>query len=98
MSGRLIQDLCADDAALRALIGRRVRYLGTVCEIIDVLLDEDLLILAAEEGTELQEDSYGRAHRKVPRHLSLRFRDTQGKPTHLWEDLVFLDGPPLGTS
>ena len=87
------QALVGDTKALRALIGRRVRYLGQAYEITDVVLDEDLIILSADEGSEVQEDSYGRAHRMVPRQQGLRFRDAEGHATNLWQDLEFLDGP-----
>jgi hypothetical protein len=92
MKQAALQKLIQDGRALRGLIGRQVRYLGQDYEITDILLDEDLMILSADEDSEVQEDSYGRAHRLVPRQQGLRFRDAEGHPTHLWEDLEFLDG------
>jgi hypothetical protein len=86
------QRLIQDAHALRSLIGRQVRYLGQLYEITDIVLDEDLMILSADEDSEVQEDSYGRAHRLVPRQQSLRFRDAEGHPTNLWQDLEFIDG------
>lgn len=94
MAQAALQRLIGDAQALRALIGRRVRYLDQDYEITDVLLDQDLIILSADEGSEVQEDSYGRAHRLVPRQQGLRFRDAEGHPTHLWQDMEFLDGSP----
>lgn len=93
MAGMPFERLVGDAKALRALIGRRVRYLDQAYEITDVVLDEDLIILSADEGSEVQEDSYGRAHRLVPRQQGLRFRDAEGHATHLWQDMEFLDGP-----
>jgi hypothetical protein len=89
-----LQKLIHDAQALRGLIGCRVRYLGQMYEITDIVLDEDLMILSADEDSEVQEDSYGRAHRMVPRQQSLRFRDAEGHPTNLWQDMEFLDGLP----
>lgn len=89
-----LQKLIGNAQALRALIGRQVRYLGQLYEITDIVLDEDLMILSADEDSEVQEDSYGRAHRLVPRQQNLRFRDAEGHPTNLWQDLEFLDGAP----
>jgi len=94
MSQAALQKLIQDVQALRGLIGRQVRYLGQLYEITDIVLDEDLMILSALDGSEVQEDSYGRAHRMVPRQQNLRFRDAEGHPTHLWQDLEFLDGSP----
>lgn len=93
LSNAALQALIDDEQAMRRLIGRRVRYLDEDYEVTDLVLDEDLIILSADEGTDVQEDSYGRAHRLVPRQQSLRFRDAEGKPTHIWEDVSFLDGP-----
>jgi len=92
VSDAALQALIDDEQAMRKLIGRRVRYMDEDYEVTDLVLDEDLIILSADEGTDVQEDSYGRAHRLVPRQQSLRFRDAEGKPTHIWEDVSFLDG------
>lgn len=91
-----LQKLMADAQALRGLIGSRVRYLDQLYIITDVMLDEDLMILSADEISEVQEDSYGRAHRLVPKQQSIRFRDAEGHPTHLWQDMEFLDISPSG--
>jgi hypothetical protein len=93
MSDSALQVLIEDECAMRRLIGRRVNYLEQPYEITDFVPDEDLLILSADNEEGMQEDSYGRAHRMVPKQQSLRFRDAEGNPTHVWEDLTFLDGP-----
>lgn len=93
MSDLVLQVLIEDREALLGLIGRRVRYLDCAYEITDLLDDEDLLVLSADEAADVQEDCYGRAHRMVPRQQNLRFRDAEGRPTHIWEELAFLDGP-----
>jgi len=96
MSDSALQGLIEDECAMRKLIGRRVTYLNQPYEIIDFVSDEDLIILSADKENGLQEDSYGRAHRLVPKQQSLRFRDAEGHPTHVWEELAFLDGPLHG--
>ena len=93
MSDSALQGLIEDAWAMRGLIGRQVSYLNQAYEITDVVPDEDLLILSADEEETLQEDSYGRASRMVPKQQSLRFRDAEGHPTHIWHELSFLDGP-----
>ncbi|MDQ6954192.1 MAG: hypothetical protein Q9M20_01965 [Mariprofundaceae bacterium] len=93
MSESGLQALVEDAQALRKLIGLRVQYMGRGYEITDLLIEDDLLILSSDDDVDLQEDSYGRAHRLVPRQHNLRFRDADGKATHIWEDMAFLDGP-----
>lgn len=93
MDHRRLQKLVSDPAALRGLVGRRVRYMQREYEIADMLPEEGLMILSSEETSDLQEDSYGRPHRLVPGRQSVHFRDAEGQPTHVWEDLSFLDGP-----
>jgi len=88
-----ITELTRNAEALRALVGRRVRYLGREYEISDLLFEDGLMILSSHESSEMQEDVYGRAHRLVPRQQRLRIRDAEGRPSHVWADLVFLDGP-----
>jgi len=92
MSESGLQALVGDMQALRKLIGLKVRYMGQAYEITDLLIEDDLLILSADNDVDLQEDSYGRAHRLVPRQHNLRFRDVDGQATHVWEDITFLDG------
>lgn len=93
MSDSALQGLIEDECAMRKLIGRRVHYLDQPYEITDFVPDEDLIILSADEEAALQEDSYGRASRMVPKQQPLRFRDAEGHPTHIWQELAFLDGP-----
>jgi len=93
MSDPALQGVVQDRDAMSALVGRQVRYLGEIYEITDIVFDEDMMILSAASGTEMQEDSYGRAHRRVPKVQNLRFRDASGHPTQAWEEVAFLDGP-----
>lgn len=93
MSESGLQALVENANALRQLIGRRVDYMGKTYEIVDLLIEDDLLILSGEDGTDMQEDSYGRANRLVPHQHSLCFRDADGHATHVWKELAFLDGP-----
>jgi len=81
------------EQSLQQLIGRRVRYMGKAYEVTDLLLEDGLLILSSNEGEDVQEDSYGRPHRMVPQQKNLRFRDADKQATHIWDDLIFLDGP-----
>ena len=96
MSDSPLQGLIEDERAMRLLIGRRVNYLEHAYEITDYVPDEDLIVLSADGEEDLQEDSYGRAHRMVPKQQALRFRDAEGHPTNVWEELSFLDGPLKG--
>lgn len=92
MSHQQLQALFSNLDDLRALVGRKVRYLNNDYEITDILADEDMLILSSRSDEDVQEDCYGRATRMVPKQLRLRFRDVEGKPTTIWEDFIFLDG------
>jgi len=92
MSDQRLQALFADIHALRKLVGREVRYLNEDYEITDVLADEDLLILSSRSAQDVQDDCFGRAHRMVPKQQRLRFRDTSGSPTSIWQEFTFLDG------
>jgi len=97
MSDPELQKLIEDVEALSRLIGRRVRYLGEEYEVCDLLPEEGLLILASDCGcSDVQEDSYGRPNRLVPKSHSLKFRDVEGHPTAIWDDIAFLDGPLQG--
>lgn len=96
MSDSALQGLIENESAMRGLIGRRVNYLSQIYEITDYVPEEDLLILSSDEEDGMQEDSYGRAHRMVPKQQSLRFRDAEGRPTYIWQELAFLDGPLQG--
>lgn len=92
MSHQQLQALFSNIDALRALVGRQVRYLGDDYQITDLLADEGMLILSSHSDDSVQEDCYGRATRMVPKQQRLRFRDTEGNPTAIWEDFSFLDG------
>jgi len=93
---RSLQHLVTDSAMLTQLIGRRVRYQQQEYEVTDLLADEGLLIISADHDSDVQEDSYGRANRLVPKRHNLKFRDADGEPTAIWDDLTFLDGPLAG--
>ncbi len=90
-----LQQLVEDHHALSGLIGKRVRYLGEEYEVADLLPDEGLMVLCSDDGTDVQEDSYGRPHRLVPKRQNLKFRDAEGAPSSIWNELAFLDGPLL---
>ncbi len=90
-----MQAMIEDNDALARLIGQRVRYLNEEYEVTDLLPEEGLLILSSDDGCDVQEDSYGRAHRLVPKRQNLKFRDAEGNPSTVWDELAFLDGPLL---
>jgi len=95
MAEAALQHLIENHDALSGLIGKRVRYLGEEYEVADLLPEEGLMILAADNGSDVQEDSYGRPHRLVPKRQNLKFRDAEGCPSSIWDELAFLDGPLL---
>ncbi|PIP02063.1 MAG: hypothetical protein COW18_06220 [Zetaproteobacteria bacterium CG12_big_fil_rev_8_21_14_0_65_54_13] len=82
--------------SLISLIGRRVRYLNEEYEVTDLLVEEGLMILSSADSEQVQDDSYGRPSRLVPKREQLRFRDAHGQSTSIWEELAFLDGPLPG--
>ena len=92
MSHQQLQALFSNLDDLRALVGRKVRYLNEDYEITDLLADEDMLVLSSRSNDAVQDDCYGRAHRMVPKQQRLRFRDPDGKPTTIWDEITFLDG------
>ena len=92
MSQPQLQALFSTPEALNALVGRKVRYLGDDFFICDLLPEEDMIVLASHCDKAVQDDSYGRAHRMVPKQHRLRFRDTDGNPTAIWDEIIFLDG------
>jgi len=92
MSQAQFQALFSTPDALHALVGRHVRYLGEDYVICDLLVDEDMLILASHCDKSVQDDSFGRATRMVPKQHRLQFRDTDGNPTSIWDEFIFLDG------
>jgi len=93
MGEQRLQVLIDDHAEMLRLIGRPVRYLDETYEVTDLLLEEGLLILSAELACDVQEDSFGRARRLVPKRQNLKFRDAEGHPSSIWDDISFLDGP-----
>jgi len=95
MADAALQNLIEDYDALSKLIGKRVRYLNEEYEVTDLLPAEGLMILSADDGSDVQEDSYGRPHRLVPKRQNLKFRDAEGCPSSIWDELAFLDGPIL---
>ncbi len=74
---------------LGALVGRRVQYEGRWYRVRDVLADEGVLLLEAEDADAVQEDSYGRAHRLIARTLEVRVRTPEGGPSEAWRRLAF---------
>ncbi|WP_051938070.1 hypothetical protein [Ghiorsea bivora] len=92
MGHQQLQALFSNLDDLRALVGRKVRYLNDDYEITDLLADEDMLVLSSRSDDVVQDDCYGRAHRMVPKQQRLRFRDPDGKPTAIWDEIIFLDG------
>ncbi len=95
MAESAMQALIDDYDALARLIGQRVRYLNEEYEVTDLLPEEGLLIISSDDGSDVQEDSYGRPHRLVPKRQNLKFRDAEGNPSSIWDELAFLDGPVL---
>jgi len=96
MTDAALQMMIGEPESLIRLIGQRVRYLDEEYEVTDLLIDEGLMILSSADCDQVQEDSYGRPSRLVPRSQQLRFRDAHGQPTSIWLELAFLDGPLLG--
>ena len=92
MSHQQLQALFSNLDDLRALVGRKVRYLDEDYCICDLLVEEDMLILSSHLNDTVQDDCYGRAHRIVPKQQRLRFRDADGNPTAIWDEIIFLDG------
>ncbi len=92
MSHQQLQALFSNPDDLYALVGRKVRYLSDDYEVTDILADEDMLVLSSRSDDVVQDDCYGRAHRMVPKQQRLRFRDPDGKPTAIWDEIIFLDG------
>jgi hypothetical protein len=92
MGHQRLQALFSNHDDLYTLIGRQVRYLGEDFFISDLLINEDMMILSSHYDKAVQDDSFGRATRLVPKQHRLKFRDTEGNPTVIWDDIVFLDG------
>lgn len=92
MSQSQLQTLFSNPDALQALVGRKIRYLDDEYYICDILMGEDMLILSSHDDKEVQDDSFGRATRMVPKQHNLKFRDAEGNPTAIWDEFIFLDG------
>lgn len=90
-----LQALINDKEALQALVGRPVRYAEQACHICDIIFEDNLLIISTQCCEDMQDDSYGRPRRKAPGYHSLHFRGEDGNPSHIWEELIFLDGNGL---
>ncbi len=96
MTNPILQNMVDDSEQMCLLIGRSVRYLDGEYEITDLLFDEGLVILSADQADDVQEDIYGRPSRLVPKRHHLHFRDPDGHPTGIWDEIAFLDGPISG--
>jgi len=93
MTDSALETMINKPETLICLIGQRVRYLDAEYEVTDLLVEEGLMILSSADCEDVQEDSYGRPSRMVPKREQLLFRDVHGQPTGIWDDLAFLDGP-----
>lgn len=68
---------------LRCLIGSRVQYEDTLCEVIEVLEDGPALILQyIEEHVVIQADQHGEAHRRVPTTVTVPILNSDGHHFH----------------
>lgn len=62
---------------LRSMIGRRVRYRGRNCQIIEVLEDGPSLVLQDyAEHKIIQTDQHGEAHRRVAPTFTVPLRES----------------------
>jgi hypothetical protein len=70
--------------ALRRLIGRRVRYHGDVCTVVELLEGEAALVLEVSGSrSALQEDQYGDPGRRTAEiHLIALFDEENGGKFH----------------
>ncbi|RME87046.1 MAG: hypothetical protein D6771_00985 [Zetaproteobacteria bacterium] len=82
-----------DPRAMHRLVGARVRYQGERWRIGDVLPEEGMLVLVAEDD-EVQDDAYGRPHRLTPRTIKLHVRTPAGAPTEHWRELELIGLAP----
>lgn len=63
---------------LLTLIGQQVTYQQHLCEIIE-LLDDDMLILrVSDQATSIQMTQHGEGHREVPKTYTLPVFDGEG--------------------
>jgi len=72
------------------LIGTTITYARKVYEIIDVLHEDQALVLSSQDHEQVQDDSYGRAHRLVPQTELLHFCDEHGQPAHVCDDILLM--------
>lgn len=75
---------------LRSLLGRRCRYRGTTCRLLDLLPSEGFLVLECQETIPpILTDQYGRASHRAGRVLQVPiFGDGQDLPSHQLQDLL----------
>lgn len=78
---------------VQALIGTKVVYAKRHYEIIDVLHEDHALVLSSQDHVQVQDDSYGRAHRLVPETELLHFCDEDGQPIHVCDDIILIAEP-----
>lgn len=68
---------------LRRLIGSRVKYDDSLCEVIEILEDGPALILQyIEEHMVIQADQHGEAHRRVPTTVTVPILNADGHHFH----------------
>ncbi len=77
---------------LRKLIGGRVRYLGQIYQIVEILEDGPTLILQNDTGNTIQADQMGEAHRRVPESVEVALTLTESGSVDIENlDLELLD-------
>lgn len=72
----------ADQAPnLRDFMGRRVHYNGIACQVVEVLEEQTILVLApADDAMQIQTNQYGEPLRRAPVRFSVPIFD--GKHWH----------------
>jgi len=81
---------------LRRLIGRRCRYLGQECTLIEVLADEAALVLRCDERLPpIQTDQFGQALRRASEtcHVPVFGDDQENLSEDMLELLTQLEAP-----
>ncbi len=81
----------SDPTALRALCGRQIRYRGECYQVTDVLWEDGLLILHANDRHEVQEDSFGRPSRVVPAERRIAIHNEDGSVSSIWQELELIE-------
>lgn len=57
---------------MRGMIGLRVTYMETYCQVVEILDDGPHLVLESlERHISIQADQHGEAHRKVPKTFTI---------------------------